>query len=140
MDINEYYGKLLAEGCSLGHAQWIIGNRLMTGRGVDMNLDEAEKWLTLAWDHHFPGTANTERFLLKRWWHAFVRSTYSNTKRLRRILGEAGLSASERNAYITLKVHNDAQAAWIKAKADEITESFGNYTNGRFFEITVKIV
>jgi len=139
MDINEYYGKLLAEGCSLGHAQWIVGNRLLTGRGVDMDLDEAEKWFTMAWDNHFPGTANTEAFLLRRWWSAFIKASYSNAKRLQRILGEAELAASESDAYITLKVDNDAQAAWLKTKFDVIIESFRDYTSGRFLNISIKI-
>ena len=130
--INELFQSKREEGCSLGHTQWIVGNHYLTGRGVDMDLDKAEKWFTLAWDHHFPGTANTEMFLLKRWWNAFVISTYSNTKRLQQILSEAELAVSERNAYITVNVHNDAQAAWLKAKVDEITESFNKYTNGRF--------
>lgn len=137
--INELFQNKRAEGCSLGHAQWIVGNRYLTGRGVEMDLDEAEKWFTLAWDHHFPGTAATERFLLKRWWNAFVKASYSNAKRLQRVLGEAELTASERDAYITLKAHNDAQAAWLMTKVNEITESFRNYTSGRFFSISVKI-
>lgn len=137
--INELFQNKRAEGCSLGHAQWIVGNRYLTGRGVDMNPDEAEKWFTLAWDHHFPGTAATERFLLKRWWNAYVKTSYSNAKRLQRILGEAELTASECNAYITLNVHNDAQATWLRSKVDEITESFRKFTRGRFLGIIVTI-
>ena len=138
-DIYKIFQDKRAEGCSLGHAQWIVGNRLFTGRGVDMNLDEAEKWFTLAWDNHFPGTAVTETFLLKRWWHAFVKSYYSHTKRLQRILIEASLAVNERDAYITLKAYNDAQAAWLMSKVQGIADSFKDYTKGRFLSITIKV-
>lgn len=138
-DINKIFQEKRAEGCSPGHAQWIVGNRLMTGRGVDTDLDEAEKWFTLAWDHHFPGTAKTEAFLLKRWWLGFVSSSYSNTKRLQQILGQAELTLSERNAYITLKAYNEAQATWLRAKVDEITEAFQHYTKGRLLKVTIQI-
>ncbi len=139
MEINELYKRLREEGRSAGHAQWIIGNYYLTGRNVEKDPDKAEEWFLKAWDHHFPGTAATERFLLKRWWNAFVKASYSNAKRLQRVLGEAELTASECNAYISLNVHNDAQATWLRSKVDEITQSFRKYTNGRFFEITVKI-
>ena len=71
-DADELYRRLRAEGRSKGHAQWIVGSRLMDGRGVAKNHAEAERWLLLAWNNAFPGTARTEAFLLGRFWNTLL--------------------------------------------------------------------
>lgn len=139
MDINEYYRKLLAEGCSLGHAQWIYARHHLEGIDAPKDPDIAEAWFDRAWRNGFPGTASTQTFQLQRKWARFVDYTYARRPRLRALLKEAELKASEQVAHITFHPHNDAQSAWLKEKSGEIMESFRKFSFGRFVDTIVRI-
>ncbi len=139
MDINELFQKKLAEGCSLGHAQWIYARHHLAGEDAPKDLDIAEEWFGRAWRNHFPGTANTQRFLLQRKWPRFVNAEYASRPRLRDILLGADLSASEEAAHITLHARNDAQAAWLREQVGEIAESFRTYKDNPFSDISIAI-
>ena len=139
MDINEYYKNLLAEGCSLGHAQWIYARHHLEGIDAQKDPDIAEAWFDRAWGNVFPGTAKTQTFLLCRKWSRFVDFKYGRQPRLRAMLKEAELKASEQFASITLHPYNDAQVAWLKERTAEITASFQKFTYGRFLGIGITI-
>ena len=139
MDINELFQKKLAEGCSLGPAQWIYARHHLDGDGAPKDLDIAEEWFDLAWRNRFPGTANTQRFLLQRKWPRFVNSACDSQPRLRDILLGADLSASEEVAHITLHPHNDAQAAWLGKHVEEIADSFRAFGDNPFSDINITI-
>lgn len=139
MDINELFQKKLAEGCGLGHAQWIYARHHLDGDSAPKDLDVAEEWFGRAWQNHFPGTANTQRFLLQRKWHRFVNSECSSQPRLRDILLGADLSASEEIAHVTLHPHNDAQATWLRGHVEEIAESFRAFNDNPFSNINITI-
>ena len=137
MEINELYKRLREEGRSTGHAQWIIGNYYLTGRNVEKDPDKAEEWFLKAWDHHFPGTANTQTFILKRMWARFVAEAYAETPRMRTLLSEARISSDERHGTILICVHNDAQKEWIDNRLKERMAAFQQFTIGRFVTITI---
>ena len=137
MEINELYHKLREEGRGVGHAQWCVGNRLLTGRDVERDLDKAEEWFLKAWDHHFPGTANTQAFVLKRLWEKFIAGAYSETPRMKTLLTEANALSDEQHGTILIPVHNEAQKEWLENKIEEVAASFRQYTDGRFLSIAI---
>ena len=138
MDINELFQKKLAEGCSLGHAQWIVGSRLMDGRGVEKSCEKAEGWLLLAWDNGFPGTARTEAFLLRRIWDRLLDSRFEERPRLRALLKDAVIEAGEKKGCITVHTANDAKAQWLHGRLDDLPEALLALSGGRFQEISVR--
>lgn len=140
MEINELYKRLREEGRSAGHAQWIIGNYYLTGRNVEKDPDKAEEWFLKAWDNNFPGTANTQAFILKRMWDKFIADTYPDTPRLLTLLSKARASSDERNGNILICVHNDAQKEWIDTKIEEINAAFQTFTSNRFRSISITVV
>lgn len=139
MNINELFESKLAEGLSLGHAQWIVGNNLLTGRKLEENQDEAEKWFLKAWDNGFPGTASTETFILRRLWQSFVAAEYSDKPRKAAILNDARVSASEEIGRIVIPSHNDAQKEWLNEKLSDLICSFRRFTTNRFVKLTITI-
>lgn len=139
MEIKEIYRNLREEGHSAGHAQWIIGNYYRTGRNVEQDLDKAEEWFLKAWDHHFPGTANTQAFILKRMWDKFIADTYLETPRMLDLLSEAQASSDERQGTILICVDNDAQKEWISNRVEVMTATFQQFTNGRFVNIIINV-
>lgn len=139
MEIQELYQQMRGEGRSTGHAQWCVGNRLLTGREVEKDLDKAEEWFLRAWDHHFPGTATTQTFLLKRQWDRFIAERYPEAPRMQTLLSDAKVSSDERHGTILIPVHNDAQAAWLQGRIEGLLEAFLPTTGGRFEEITLTL-
>lgn len=137
MEIQELYQQMRGEGRSTGHAQWCVGNRLLTGREVEKDLDKAEEWFLRAWDHHFPGTATTQAFLLKRQWDRFIAERYPEAPRMQTLLSDAKVSSDERHGTILIPVHNDAQKAWIDARLEEMTEAFRQLTRDRFMSTVI---
>lgn len=137
MEINELYRKLREEGRGVGHAQWCVGLRCLRGNEVKRDLNKAEEWFLKAWDHHFPGTANTQTFILKRMWARFVAEAYAETPRMRTLLSEAKISSDEQHGTILICVHNDAQKEWIDNRLKERMAAFQQFTIGRFVSITI---
>lgn len=138
MEINELYHKLREEGHhGVVHAQWCVGHHCLQGKDVEKDLDKAEEWLLKAWDNKFPGTANTQAFILKRQWEKFIAETYSEIPRMLAALSDAKASSDEQHGAILIPVHNDAQKEWIYARIEEIKAAFQQFTNGRFLSITI---
>ena len=138
MEINELFRRLREEGRSAGHAKWIIGNYYLTGRNVEKDPDKAEEWFLKAWDHHFPGTANTQAFILKRMWDKFIADTYPETPRLLGLLSKARASSDERNGTILICVHNDAQKEWIDNIVEEMMAAFQQFASSRFMSVSIR--
>ena len=137
MDINEIYQNLIDEGRSAGHAQWIIGNYYLTGRNVEKDPDKAEEWFLKAWDHHFPGTANTQAFVLRRQWEKFITETYHEAPRMATLLTEANTLSDEQHATILIPVHNISQKEWLDSRIEEVAAAFRQFTNKRFLSISI---
>lgn len=140
MEINELYKRLREEGRSAGHAQWIIGNYYLTGRNVEKDPDKAEEWFLKAWDHHFPGTANTQAFVLKRQWDKFIAETYPESPRMLVVLSDAKASSDERHGTLLIPVHNDAQKEWIDTRIEQIKTAFQPFSGDRFRSISITVV
>lgn len=139
MEAIELYMMERANGMPVGRAQWIVGNRLLRGFQVEKNEDEAEKWFLRAWDNRFPGTANTQAFVLTRKWLRYINAKFSKTPRLLSLLTKASISSDEKNGTILLPVFNDAQEKWIDSKLQEIRDSFRGYTEGYYSNITIDV-
>lgn len=137
MEINELYRKLREEGRGVGHAQWCVGNRLLAGRDVERDLNKAEEWFLKAWDHQFPGTANTQAFVLRRQWEKFIAGAYFETPRMKALLAKANALSDEQHGIIIIPVHNDAQKEWIDNRIEEVAAAFRQFTNGRFLSISI---
>ena len=129
MDINELYRKQREEGRSVGLAQWCVGLRCLRGNEVKRDLDKAEEWFLKAWDHDFPGTANTQAFILKRLWDKFVAGAYPETPRMSALLSEVKVSSDERQGTIRIHVHNDARKEWIDTRIEKMKAAFRQFTN-----------
>lgn len=137
MEINELYHKLREEGRGVGHAQWCVGLRYLRGNEVKRDHNKAEEWLLKAWDHKFPGTANTQAFVLRRQWERFISETYPKTPRMKALLTEANTLSDEQHGTILIPVHNDAQKEWLDNRIEEMAASFRQFTNGLFLSITI---
>lgn len=138
MDIKDYYEKKKEEG-SLGRAQYLVGRRYLLGQDVEQDLDKAEKWLLRAWDHHFPGVASTQTFILKRQWEQFVSLVFEDKPKFKQLLMEAKLSASEEEARITIVTNNDAQREWLQQRTSKIIDLFNEFTNNRFYNVLLTL-
>ena len=137
MEIKYIYHQLRKEGRSAGHAQWVIGNYYFSGRNLGQDPEKAEEWFLKAWDNKFPGTANTQAFILKRMWDKFIAESYSETPRMLAVLADAKASSNERHGTILIPVHNDAQKEWIDTRIEEMSEAFLQFLNARFVGITI---
>ena len=137
MEINELYRKLREEGRGVGHAQWCVGLRCLRGNEVKRDLNKAEEWFLKAWDHHFPGTANTQAFVLRRQWEKFITETYHEAPRMATLLTEANTLSDEQHGTILIPVHNDAQKEWLDNRIEEVAAAFRQFTNGRFLSISI---
>ena len=137
MEINELYRKLREEGRGVGHAQWCVGLRCLRGNEVKRDLNKAEEWFLKAWDHHFPGTANTQAFVLRRQWEKFITETYHEAPRMATLLTEAITLSDEQHATILIPVHNKAQKEWLDSRIDEMVAAFRQFINGRFLSISI---
>ena len=137
MEIEYIYHQLRKAGRSAGHAQWIIGNYYYSGRNLGQDPEKAEEWFLKAWDNNFPGTANTQAFILKRLWDKFVAETYPETPRMLAVLSDAKASSVEQHGTILIPIHNDAQKEWFNVRTEEIKAAFQPFTNGRFLSITI---
>ena len=137
MEINELYHKLREEGRGIGHAQWCVGLHCLHGNEVKRDLKKAEERFLKAWDHHFPGTANTQAFVLRRLWERFISETYQETPRMKVLLTEANTLSDEQHGIILIPVHNDAQKEWLDKRNEEMVVAFRQFTNGRFLSISI---
>ena len=138
MEIIELYRKLREEGRSVGHAQWCVGMHCFKGQGMEQDLDKAEEWFLRAWDHRFPGTANTQAFILKRMWDKFIAGAYPESPRMLALLSEARASSDERRGTILICVHNDAQKEWINDRIEEMIAAFHQFTSSRFLSVSIR--
>ena len=137
MNAEELYRNYREKGRGVGHAQWCVGNRLLAGRDVERDLGKAEEWFLKAWDHNFPGTANTQAFVLRRQWERFISEAYQETPRMKVLLTEANTLSDEQHGTILIPVHNDAQKEWLDERIEEVAASFRQFTNGRFLSISI---
>ena len=137
MEIKYIYHQLRKEGRSAGHAQWIIGNYYYSGRNLGQDPGKAEEWFLKAWDNKFPGTANTQAFILRRQWERFISEAYHETPRMMTLLTEANTLSDEQHGTILIPVHNDAQKEWLDNRIEEMAAAFQPFTNGRFLRITI---
>jgi hypothetical protein len=137
MEINELYRKLREEGRGVGHAQWCVGLRCLRGNEVKRDLNKAEEWFLKAWDHHFPGTANTQAFVLRRQWEKFITETYHEVPRMATLLTEANTLSDEQHATILIPVHNVSQKEWLDSRIEEVAAAFRQFTNKRFLSISI---
>ena len=137
MEINELYHKFRKEGRGVGHAQWCVGLRCLHGNEVKRDLDKAEEWFLKAWDNKFPGTANTQAFVLKRRWERFISAAFQETPRVKALLIGANTLSNEQHGIIIIPTHNDAQKEWLNDRIEEMVAAFRQFTNDCFISISI---
>ena len=137
MEINELYHKLREKGRGIGHAQWCVGLHCLRGSEVKRDFNKAEEWFLKAWDHNFPGTANTQAFVLRRQWEKFITESYHEKPRMAALLTEANTLSDEQHGIIIIPVHNDAQKEWLDKRKQEMVVAFRQFTNDRFLSISI---